>query len=40
MTDGARSVVFEQAEDRLHSEKAVLMMLVGGPGEEIAGKRS
>jgi ornithine carbamoyltransferase len=27
--DGARSIVFDQAENRLHSEKAILLMLLG-----------
>jgi ornithine carbamoyltransferase len=27
--DGPRSVVFDQAENRLHVQKAVLMMLLG-----------
>jgi ornithine carbamoyltransferase len=28
--DSARSVVFDQAENRLHVQKAILMMLLGG----------
>src|SRR5690349_584704 len=28
--DGARSVVFDQAENRLHAQKAVLALLIGG----------
>ena len=28
--DGPRSVVFDQAENRMHSQKAVLLMLLGG----------
>jgi ornithine carbamoyltransferase len=39
--DGPRSRVFDQAENRLHAQKAVLAMLVGGraPGEFAAGAR-
>jgi ornithine carbamoyltransferase len=29
--DGPQSIVFEQAENRLHVQKAVLMLLMGGP---------
>jgi ornithine carbamoyltransferase len=29
--DGPRSVVFDQAENRLHAQKAVLALLIGGP---------
>ena len=29
--DGPRSVVFDQAENRLHAQKAVLVLLLGGP---------
>ena len=29
--DGPRSVVFDQAENRLHTQKAVLILLMGGP---------
>ena len=29
--DGPRSVVFDQAENRLHTQKAVLALLIGGP---------
>jgi len=28
--DSLRSVVFDQAENRMHVQKAILMMLVGG----------
>jgi ornithine carbamoyltransferase len=28
--DGPRSVVFDQAENRLHAQKAVLALLMGG----------
>ena len=28
--DGPQSVVFEQAENRLHAQKAILLMLLGG----------
>jgi ornithine carbamoyltransferase len=28
--DGPQSIVFEQAENRLHVQKAVLMLLMGG----------
>jgi ornithine carbamoyltransferase len=28
--DSARSVVFDQAENRMHVQKAILLMLVGG----------
>ena len=30
--DGARSIVFDQAENRLHTQKALLAMLFGGAG--------
>ncbi len=29
--DGPRSVVFDQAENRLHTQKDLLLMLLGGP---------
>jgi ornithine carbamoyltransferase len=28
--DGSQSVVFEQAENRMHAQKALLLMLLGG----------
>jgi ornithine carbamoyltransferase len=28
--DGPQSVVFEQAENRMHAQKAILLMLLGG----------
>ena len=28
--DGPQSVVFEQAENRLHAQKAIMLMLLGG----------
>ena len=28
--DGPQSVVFDQAENRLHAQKALLLMLLGG----------
>jgi ornithine carbamoyltransferase len=31
--DGPQSVVFEQAENRMHAQKALLLMLLGGKGE-------
>jgi ornithine carbamoyltransferase len=30
--ESAASVVFDQAENRLHAQKALLLMLIGGPG--------
>ena len=30
--DSARSVVFDQAENRMHVQKAILAMLMGGGG--------
>ncbi len=29
--DGPQSIVFDQAENRLHAQKAVLLLLIGGP---------
>lgn len=34
--DGPRSVVFDQAENRLHAQKALLSFLLAGPGQPIA----
>jgi ornithine carbamoyltransferase len=31
--EGPQSVVFEQAENRLHAQRAVLLLLMGGGGE-------
>jgi ornithine carbamoyltransferase len=31
--EGPQSVVFEQAENRLHAQRAVLLLLLGGPAE-------
>jgi ornithine carbamoyltransferase len=33
VVENARSVVFDQAENRLHAQKALLIMLLGGEGE-------
>jgi len=30
--DGVQSIVFDQAENRLHAEKALLLLLLGGLG--------
>jgi ornithine carbamoyltransferase len=30
--DSVQSVVFDQAENRMHVQKAILMMLIGGKG--------
>jgi ornithine carbamoyltransferase len=35
--DGANSVVFDQAENRLHIQKAVLAMMLGGRETAISG---
>jgi ornithine carbamoyltransferase len=32
--DSASSVVFDQAENRMHVQKAILMMLIGGKGRQ------
>jgi ornithine carbamoyltransferase len=32
--DSVRSVVFDQAENRMHVQKAILMMLVGGKSRQ------
>ena len=29
--DGPQSIVFDQAENRLHAQKAVMALLIGGP---------
>ena len=36
--DGPRSVVFDQAENRLHAQKAVLALLIGGPVDAAPGR--
>jgi ornithine carbamoyltransferase len=33
--DGPQSVVFDQAENRMHAQKALLLLLAGGAGREI-----
>ncbi|HTB95539.1 MAG TPA: ornithine carbamoyltransferase [Terracidiphilus sp.] len=42
--DSAQSIVFDQAENRLHAQKALLLLLLGGlakvPGFEVQGLRS
>jgi ornithine carbamoyltransferase len=37
--DGPQSVVFDQAENRLHIEKALLIHILGGLGKPLAGYR-
>jgi ornithine carbamoyltransferase len=32
--DSPSSVVFDQAENRMHVQKAILMMLIGGKGRQ------
>jgi ornithine carbamoyltransferase len=32
--DSVQSIVFDQAENRMHVQKAILMMLVGGKGRQ------
>jgi ornithine carbamoyltransferase len=36
--DGPRSVVFDQAENRLHTQKALMALLMGAPVDEAAGR--
>jgi ornithine carbamoyltransferase len=33
--DSVQSVVFDQAENRMHVQKAILMMLAGGKGRQL-----
>jgi len=34
--EGPQSIVFDQAENRLHAQKAILTLLLGGGGEQVA----
>jgi ornithine carbamoyltransferase len=31
--DGPQSVVFDQAENRMHAQKALMLLLLGGPAK-------
>jgi len=35
VADGPHSIVFDQAENRLHAQKAILALLLGGPSSEV-----
>jgi ornithine carbamoyltransferase len=36
--DGPQSIVFDQAENRMHAQKAILLMLLGAPVTPERGK--